>query len=201
MKKTALLIISILAGISVLPAQKVSVFPKKSFYLYTMASLLNTYPDHLSAEKRSGGTFIVGGGYRLINFHNRYFLNFEIDFTGPGFPEGTRGSQISITNFKLSLSHTPGWTKSIIFYTGIGISSLHYSNDNYRNHTETAMVIDGGMKIPMSNSFAFRLDIRGYFDPDNSGLFVYTDHDGVAIEHSSAGRLGLSLSAGMELRF
>lgn len=201
MKKLILIILAVATMAGTVSAQRVDLFPKKSFYLYSMASFLHTYPDHLTVHKKSGISVILGGGFRLINFHDRYFLNLEIDHTGPGFPEGDRGSNVSITNFKLSVSHTPRWSKNVLLYTGVGVASIHYRNDRFRNQTQTGIVVDGGIKIPVSSSLAFRLEARGYFDSDNSGLYIYTDYDGAVVEHDFFNSLGLSFSAGLEYRF
>lgn len=207
MKKQILIIflLFILLGFSFGERRKnVSFLSPQSFYLYTMASNvdINPYNAYEFGGSESKFSMVYGFGYNIVNFYNRYKINFEFDFISPAyevFSDNIRDTQkINFFNFKLSFQYILP-RNQVSFFTGLGVGSINFlENTIFYSERVTSMILQLGAKIRFSKNLSLRAEFNHFLDPGDS----YTDYWGDIYDYDDDSIPIASIFAiGLELNF
>ncbi len=191
-------------------------FSKDSVYVYAMGSTNRLNPDFgnyaLGMDSASTLAPVVGLGWRMINFSNRFFFNLEFDYTPAKFDFFSRSNQ-HIDFYTLMLDaelkifrRNPA---SIFFGMGASLVSLHEpyrGNDGYGYYyygtdSTVAMALELGAKFPLTRKLFFRSGIRVYGKVTPSYDYEYDYWDDEYDDDSDFDAFSTSFSLGLEYHF
>ncbi|MCK4766485.1 MAG: hypothetical protein KAW12_30095 [Candidatus Aminicenantes bacterium] len=153
----------------------ITYFSAKSLYFYLLGSFNNFDPPYdnweLGSESSNAFAPVYGVGYRLVNFGNRFFINFEADYAPEryDFRDFVDEQKITTLTFMVDIEwHLRRSPLVFTFGMGAGLFRLHdlgYYDllDEYvylGSETITAVTMRFGMKIPISRDILLRGEIR-----------------------------------------
>ena len=207
MKKQILIIflLYILLGFSFGERRKnISFLSPQSFYLYTMASNvdINPYNAYEFGESESKFSMVYGLGYNIVNFYNRYKINFEFDFISPAYEVLSDNiwdtQKINFFNFKLSFQYVLP-RNQVSFFAGLGVGSINFlENTIFYSESVTSTILQLGTKIRFSKNLSLRAEFNHFLDPGDS----YTDYWGDIYDYDDDSIPIASIFAiGLELNF
>ncbi len=201
MKKIILvfMVMTVFISISLAKVKSVSVLSPKSLYIYVEGSSIgiNPYEPYDYDRIKWKSAMIYGTGFTLLNFHNRYKINFEFDFSNPNYSayDDNRyyNQKINIYNYKLNFEYLFKRGK-LSFFGGIGVSNIRYQeNDIYYAHSITVMLVECGLKIAITKNVFLRAELKHIFDPSDSDFGYYDYYYDEDYPIASAFAVGLEL--------
>jgi hypothetical protein len=159
-------------------------FELPRMYVYTMASTIaiNPYDGYDFNASQSNFTFLNGFGCNIVNFYNRYKINFEMEFTSPNFEvfsdKGVSDVQkIRLTYSKITFQYIlPG--NNISAFGGFGAANIKFlENDILYAADITAMTLQLGAKLRIIKNVSLRAEFTHFLIPGETDdeLEVYTD--------------------------
>jgi hypothetical protein len=173
-------------------------------YFYTMGTVvnINPYDVYESYGREREFSLLVGAGFPMFIFYDRYKLNFEFDFVKPSYDilaDDIMDTQsVQFLNFTLNFEYLLR-NKKVSFYGGLGLTSIKYlENTIFYKETYTAMLIDMGFKVRMTRNISFRGEFRYYVEPGDSEYDAYYDE-----YYSTSDPIGLGtlIGIGLEINF
>ncbi len=203
MRKTILvfMVMIMFVSIGLAKVKSVSFFSPKSLYVYIEGSTVGINPyepyDYDRLEWKSA--MIYGTGFTLLNFHNKYKLNFEFDFSNPNYSAYDKNrhykQKINIYNYKLNFEYLFR-SRKFSFFAGIGVSNIRYQeNDIYYAHSLSVMLMEFGLKVAITKNIFLRTELKHLFDPDDSN-FGYYDY-----YYDEDYPIASTFAVGVELKF
>jgi hypothetical protein len=184
-------------------------FSKNSLFIYGLGATHNFDPPgdyyfELGLDQANTFAPVVGIGFRMLNWGNRFFLNLAFDFVPAEFDFFDAPDQkVNFYTIMLDVEFNLFRSTPMGFYLGMGVGFVTlrnlwvvYQGDMVRqsNETITTMAMEFGLKYPISRKMFLRGAVRlhGELVPSYD---YWDEYD----NNSDFDRLSTSLMFGIEL--
>ncbi len=191
----------------------VSFFSKGSFYLYLEGGFLTINPNEAIEywDAETDISLVYGAGLTLLNFHDRYKLNFEFDFASPAMNAGYNGysykQTINFFNYLVNFEYLFP-SRKVSLFAGIGMSTIKYlENDFIYDYSTSVLLLQTGFKFAITRNLLLRAEFKYFgesFDYDDyyyvyDDYYDYYDFDvGVRVLFDDYNKIATAFSVGLE---